>query len=149
MVSPLRVASPPTISPAVRASVCDDRGVAAALDTTRVDRWVWAIRLYKTRADATDACRGGHVTVNGTAAKPATPVRVGDRVEARVHHTERTVEVTRVIDKRVGAALAADCFVDHTPPPPDSDRTRVAERERGAGRPTKRERRQIDRLRPR
>ena len=123
--------------------------VAQELETTRVDRWVWAIRLYKTRADATDACRGGHVGVNGKSAKPATTVRIGDRVEARVHAVERIVEVTKVIDKRVGAALAAECYVDHTPPPPEVDRIRVAERERGAGRPTKRERRQIDRFRAR
>lgn len=123
--------------------------MAGELEAVRVDRWVWAIRLYKTRADATAACRGGHVTINGASAKPATPVRVGDRVVARVHATERIVEVARLIDKRVGAALAAECFVDHTPPPPETDRTRIAERERGAGRPTKRERRQIDRLRAR
>lgn len=123
--------------------------MAGELEAVRVDRWVWAIRLYKTRADATAACRGGHVTINGASAKPATPVRVGDRVVARVHATERIVEVARLIDKRVGAALAAECIVDHTPPPPETDRTRIAERERGAGRPTKRERRQIDRLRAR
>ncbi len=116
-------------------------------ETTRVDRWVWAIRLYKTRGDATDACRGGHVKVNGNGAKPATPVRVGDRVEARVHDVDRDVEVVELIEKRVGAAVAATCFVDHTPPPPEDDGIRVAERERGAGRPTKRERRQLDRWR--
>lgn len=115
--------------------------------STRVDRWLWAIRLYKTRSDATDGCRGGHVTVNGKSAKPATPVTVGDRVEARVHATDRIVEVTDVIDKRVGAAVAAGCYIDHTPPPPEVDRTRVADRERGSGRPTKRERRQLDRWR--
>lgn len=119
------------------------------MDTTRVDRWVWAIRLYKTRAEATDGCRGGHVRVNGKPAKPATPVRVGDRVEVRVHAVDRVVEVTQVIDKRVGAAIAAECFVDHTPPAPEVDRTRIAERDRGAGRPTKRERREIDRWRAR
>jgi ribosome-associated heat shock protein Hsp15 len=117
------------------------------VDTTRVDKWVWAIRLYKTRADATAACRGGHVKVNGASAKPATPVRVGDRVEAHVHDTNRDVEVAQLIDKRVGAAVAATCFVDHTPPAPEVDRTRVAPRERGAGRPTKRERRELDRWR--
>lgn len=119
------------------------------METTRVDRWVWAIRLYKTRADATDGCRGGHVQVNGKTAKPAAPVRVGDRVEVRLHGADRIVEVTQVIDKRVGAAVAADCFIDHTPPTPEEDRTRIAERERGAGRPTKRERREIDRWRAR
>lgn len=119
------------------------------MDSTRVDKWVWAIRLFKTRADATDACRGGHVKVNGGSAKPATAVTAGDRVTVRVHGTDRDVEVVEVIDKRVGAAIAATCFIDHTPPPPEVDRTRVAERERGAGRPTKRERREIDRWRDR
>lgn len=119
------------------------------MEATRVDRWLWAIRLYKTRSDATDACRGGHVRVNGKGAKPATSVTVGDRVEARVHGSDRIVEVAEVVDKRVGAAVAAACFIDHTPPPPDVDRTRVAARERGAGRPTKRERRELDRWRAR
>ncbi len=115
--------------------------------SSRVDRWLWAIRLYKTRSDATDGCRGGHVQVNGRSAKPATSVTVGDRVEVRVHDAERIVEVTEVIEKRVGAAAAAGCYIDHTPPPPEIDRTRVADRERGTGRPTKRERRQLDRWR--
>jgi ribosome-associated heat shock protein Hsp15 len=119
------------------------------MDTTRVDRWLWAIRLYKTRADATAACKGGHVEVNGRAAKPSATVGVGDRVTARVHAVDRDVEVVQVIDKRVGAAIAATCFVDHTPPPPEVDRHRIAERERGAGRPTKRERRDLDRWRDR
>ena len=111
---------------------------------TRVDRWVWAIRLYKTRAEATDACKGGHVSVNGKSAKPATPVAVGSRVEAYAHERHRILEVTQVIDKRVGAPIAVTCYVDHTPPEPERDRARVAERERGAGRPTKRDRRQMD-----
>lgn len=119
------------------------------METTRVDKWVWAIRLFKTRADATEACRGGHVKVNGKTAKPATPVTVGDRVHVRVHGRDRDVEVARVIDKRVGATVAAGCFVDHTPPPTEVDRVVVATRERGAGRPTKRDRRAIDRLRGR
>jgi ribosome-associated heat shock protein Hsp15 len=116
----------------------------APLESTRVDRWVWAIRLYKTRGDATDACRGGHIKVNGKAAKPAAAVRIGDQVEARVHGVDRHVEVSQVIDKRVGAAVAAACFIDHTPPPPEVDPLRVAERDRGAGRPTKRDRRRLD-----
>lgn len=117
------------------------------MDSTRVDRWVWAIRLYKTRADATDSCRGGHVQVNGKNAKPATPVKPGDRVEARVNGLARIVEVSQIIDKRVGAAIATQCYVDHSPPPPEVDRTGVPIRERGAGRPTKRDRRELDRWR--
>lgn len=117
------------------------------VDRVRVDRWVWAIRLYATRTEATDACKAGHVRVNGTTAKPATTVARGDRVVARRHGRERTLEVVELIDKRVGAAVAAGCFVDHTPPEPEVDRNRVAARERGSGRPTKRDRRRIDRWR--
>lgn len=117
------------------------------MDATRVDRWVWAVRLYKTRAEATDACKGGHVTVNGKGAKPAAPIAVGSMVEVRAQGRLRILEVTKVIDKRVGAAIAAGCFIDHTPPEPERDRVRVADRERGTGRPTKRERRQLDRWR--
>jgi ribosome-associated heat shock protein Hsp15 len=112
----------------------------------RVDRWLWAVRCFKTRGDATDACRGGHVRVNGHPAKAAANVSVGDQVVVRVHGTDRTLEVRQLIEKRVGAGLAADCYVDHTPPPPPRE-ARVAARERGAGRPTKRERRQLDRWR--
>lgn len=117
------------------------------MDTTRVDRWIWSIRLYKTRGDATDACRGGHVQVNDKPAKPATPVRIGDRVVARVHGTDRVVEVVELIDKRVGPPVAVTCYHDHTPPPPDDGGAPVFERERGSGRPTKRDRRQLDRFR--
>ena len=120
------------------------------MDETRVDKWLWAVRLYKTRALATAACKGGHVRVNGAPAKPATTVRVGDRVEARVHGDTRIIEVARVIDKRVGAPLAAECVVDHSPPPPPhGEAPDVFVRDHGAGRPTKRDRRQIDRFRAR
>jgi len=115
--------------------------------TTRIDRWLWAVRLFKTRGDATDACRGGHVRVDGRPVKAAAPVAVGDRIELRTHGTDRVIEVAELIDKRVGASVAAGCYVDHTPPVPAEDRVRVAPRERGAGRPTKRERRQMDRWR--
>lgn len=125
------------------------RAADQLMDSTRVDKWVWAIRLFKTRADATEACRGGHVKVNGKAAKPATAVTVGDRVLVRVHSADRDVEVAQVIDKRVGAAVAVTCYVDHTPPPPEVDGIKVAERERGAGRPTKRDRRRLEDFRRR
>ena len=117
------------------------------IDTVRVDVWLWAVRLYKTRSAATAACRGGHVRVNRAAAKAATPVKVGDRIEAFVER-ERILEVATLIDKRVGAAVAAKCLIDHSPPAPVVKRQPpVFVRERGAGRPTKRERRELDRLR--
>jgi ribosome-associated heat shock protein Hsp15 len=113
-----------------------------------VDQWLWSVRMTRTRSDAAAACRGGHVKVNGKTAKPATAVKVGDRVEAHLHDRERILEVSTVIVKRVGAALAVDCYVDLSPPPPERD-VPVFQRDRGAGRPTKRERRQLDRLRGR
>jgi ribosome-associated heat shock protein Hsp15 len=120
------------------------------VETTRVDRWLWAVRLFKTRAAATDACRGGHVRVNGVPAKPAAAVRVGDQVEALVHARRRVLEVARVVDKRVGAPEAAVCVVDRSPASPPGDHPGpVFGRDRGAGRPTKRERRQLDRFRRR
>jgi ribosome-associated heat shock protein Hsp15 len=119
------------------------------MDSTRVDRWLWAVRVYKTRSLATDACRGGHVKVNGTTAKPATTVKIGDRVETFVHERDRVLEVVDIIDKRVSAAIAAESFVDHSPPPPPREERLVPlfSRDPGAGRPTKRDRRALDRFR--
>jgi ribosome-associated heat shock protein Hsp15 len=112
-----------------------------------VDRWLWAVRLTKTRSAAAAACRGGHVRINDRPAKPATLVSVGDEVRARVGATVRIVEVIRVIEKRVGPPEAAACFTDNTPPPPPAAEAPVARRDRGAGRPTKRERRILDKFR--
>ena len=78
------------------------------MDATRVDKWLWAVRLCKTRSAATDACSAGHVKVNGAPAKPAHPVRVGDRVEAYLHGRQRILEVVRIIEKRVSAPMAAE-----------------------------------------
>ena len=105
------------------------------------------MRLVKTRTDAAEACRGGHVRVNGRPAKPATTVSPGDEVRARVGQTMRVVEVVRVIQKRVGAADAATCFLDRTPKPAAVETIAVAPRDRGAGRPTKRDRRMLNKLR--
>jgi ribosome-associated heat shock protein Hsp15 len=126
------------------------RGHNGAMESTRVDRWLWAVRVYKTRAAATAACRGGHVEIGGAKAKPASPVRVGDRVSARAGDRERVLEVVGIIDKRVGAPEAAACFVDHSPPPPAREAApAVPLRDPGAGRPSKRERRMLDRARGR
>lgn len=116
--------------------------------SARVDKWLWGVRMFKTRELATDACRGGHVRVNGRPAKAATPVRPGDVVEAVVHGRERILEVVRPIEKRVGAAVAAECMVDNSPPPPSREEDPfVLTREPGTGRPTKRDRRTLDRFR--
>jgi ribosome-associated heat shock protein Hsp15 len=119
------------------------------VDATRIDRWLWSVRLCSTRSEATEVCRAGHVRCNGRTVKAASPVAVGDRIEARVHGRDRVVEVTRVIDRRVGAPIAAECYVDHSPPRPDPIDEIFAQRDRGTGRPTKQDRRQLDRLRRR
>ena len=116
------------------------------MESTRVDRWLWAVRLTKTRPDAAAACRGGHVRVNDRPAKPSTMVSPGDEVRARVGDRTRIVEVAQVIQKRVGAADAVRCYLDRTPVPPPTSLP-VAVRDRGAGRPTKRDRRILDRWR--
>ncbi|MFG2003701.1 RNA-binding S4 domain-containing protein [Spirillospora sp. NPDC048911] len=115
--------------------------------SARVDSWIWSVRLAKTRSMASTACRGGHVRVNGVRAKPSQTVRVGDEVRVRQEGWERIVVVSRIITKRVGAPVAVECYVDKSPPPPPREATMpVAVRARGAGRPTKRERRSIERL---
>lgn len=121
------------------------------MESTRVDRWLWAVRLYKTRTAAAAACRGGHVRVNDVRAKPAQRVTVGDTVRARVGGRERIVEITGIIDRRMSAAVASECLVDHSPPAPQRPPAMAPgrERPRGEGRPTKRERRQLDRVRGR
>lgn len=116
----------------------------------RVDRWIWAVRVVPTRTAATELCRAGHVKVNGSSVKASHLIQPGDRVTARVGERERILEVVEAIDKRVGAPVAARCVIDHSPPPPSREPgSVVAVRERSSGRPTKRERRETDRLRGR
>jgi ribosome-associated heat shock protein Hsp15 len=117
------------------------------MEATRVDRWLWAVRLTKTRPDAAAACRGGHVRINDRPAKPATAVSPGDTVHARIGDRTRIVEVKRVIQKRVGPADAVTCYLDRSPAPPSTPYVPVAVRDRGAGRPTKRDRRLLDKWR--
>ncbi|PSM42155.1 ribosome-associated heat shock protein [Streptomyces dioscori] len=117
-------------------------------ETVRVDSWIWSVRLVKTRSMGATACRGGHVRVNGERVKPAYAVRVGDEVRLRHADRERIVIVKRVIRKRVGPPVAAECYVDNSPPPPPREAVAPAGiRDRGAGRPTKRDRRDLERLR--
>ena len=124
--------------------------MAAAPSSVRADAWVWAIRLYATRSAATAACKAGHVKVNGASAKPSQPVRPGDTVRAHTPGGERIVVVTGLIEKRTSATLAALAYDDRTPPPPPrEERPAEVRRDRGAGRPTKRDRREIERLRGR
>ncbi|WP_223227617.1 RNA-binding S4 domain-containing protein [Leifsonia xyli] len=76
--------------------------------SVRVDSWTWAVRLFKTRSSASDACKAGHLKVNGDRAKPAQPVKVGDEIRALAGGSEKVYIARRLIVKRVGAAVAAD-----------------------------------------
>ncbi len=116
-------------------------------DETRIDKWLSAVRLVKTRPIATKLCEGGHVRVNGTPAKPSTKVRAGDVVHALIAARERIVEVVRPIETRVGAPVAATCYVDNSPPPVISEVAPGIRAVRGEGRPSKRLRRELDRMR--
>ena len=119
-------------------------------ERVRLDVWIWAVRLVKTRAAATEACRGGHVKLNGQAAKAAQPVRIGDEVRVRIHGFDRIVIVRQLLSKRVSAPIAADAIEDRSPARPTAiDAAQVPHRPKGAGRPSSRERREIDRLRGR
>lgn len=125
-------------------------GQTSPIETARIDQWMWAVRLFRTRATAAAACKGGHVRVNGHPAKASSAVRVGDRVEARVADRERVLDVVRLIDKRVSAPIASECLVDLSPPVVRTTyATPMFRREPGTGRPTKKERRQFDRFRDR
>lgn len=115
----------------------------------RIDAWLWAVRQFKTRSAATAACRAGHVRVNGERAKAAQPVRPGDEVRVRVDGFDRMLVVRQTLAKRVSATLAAAALEDQMPPPPRTSVPVVPVRDRGAGRPTKRERRDLERLRGR
>ena len=105
------------------------------------------MRLARTRSAASGACRAGHVRVNGVRVKPAHAVRAGDEVRLRHEGRERVVIVQRVITKRAGAPVAVECYIDNSPPPPPREEAAaVPARDRGTGRPTKRERRSIEKL---
>ena len=116
-------------------------------DETRVDRWLCAVRLVKTRPMATQLCEGGHVRVNGKPAKPSTKVRAGDTVDALIAQRERIVEVVRPIETRVGASVDLTCYVDNSPPPAIREIAPGIKAIRGQGRPSKQLRRELERIR--
>ena len=115
--------------------------------SVRIDAWLWAVRAYKTRSAATAACRAGHIRLNGSPAKASATLVTGDTVTVRMSGYERIREVRRLSNKRVGAEPASHCFTDHTPPRPVAPALGLPQRDRGAGRPTKKARREMERLR--
>jgi len=122
-------------------------GVADSPDSLRVDKWLWAARFFKTRSLAARACAGGKVDVNDDAAKPARLVRVGDRLRITQRQGKRAVKVLVLADTRGPAPVARALYEDLTPPTPPRARQAPPWRPPGAGRPTKRERRDLERLR--
>lgn len=113
---------------------------------TRLDVWLWSVRLFKTRSLATNAVKGGHIRLNGDPVKPAHSVKPGDRVTVKEPGWVREFEVVELLKKRVGAPVAVKAYRDLSPERPPHLSNPVARRDRGAGRPTKRDRRAIDRL---
>jgi len=118
------------------------------MSDVRIDKWLWAARFFKSRTLAAAACNGGKVHVNGDAAKPSKTVRPGDMLRVTLPRSRRIVRVTALAERRGGASDAAVLYDDLTPPPPPREARPgpPAYRPPGAGRPTKRERRRIDRL---
>jgi ribosome-associated heat shock protein Hsp15 len=124
----------------------------ASLPEVRIDKWLWAVRLYKTRSLAAEACRGGHVSIARRHVKPSHTLRGDEIISARTGELNRIVRVTGLIEKRVGAKEVAGYLEDQTPA---SEYLRVLElkhqpaipkRPKGAGRPTKKERRALELL---
>lgn len=119
--------------------------------TDRLDKWLWAVRIFKTRGLATEACRAGNVQVGGQPAKPARDVRGGETITVRQGIITRTLLVRGIPLRRVGPKLAPGFCEDQTPPEEFAKARKepvqqFLAREKGSGRPTKRERREIDRL---
>lgn len=124
------------------------------MNKIRIDKWLWSIRIFKSRTLATDACKGGKVRVGGVTVKPSHQIAAGEIVVVRKNGFNFEFRANTLIEKRVGAAIAVTCYEDVTP---EVEKTKYAEwflnaapntekRERGTGRPTKKERREIDDL---
>jgi ribosome-associated heat shock protein Hsp15 len=116
------------------------------MQEVRVDRWLCAARLFKSRTLSQQACAAGHVSVNGQPVRASHTVRVGDEVVARAPRGLIVVDVLGLAEKRLGAPLARALYEDRSPPPPPREEW-MPQRERGAGRPTKADRRALERFR--
>ena len=119
------------------------------MEAIRIDKYLWAVRLYKTRSLATDACRNGHVRMNGQSLKPSHEIKVGEVYEISIDQLHKVVEVKEMLGNRVGAKLVENYMTDLTPQE-EYDRIQFIrqysfeKRDRGTGRPTKRDRREIE-----
>ena len=117
----------------------------------RIDKWLWAVRVFKTRSLATEACRANHVKIGGQPVRPAKSVRIGDIIEAKVGELHKTVKVLGLLPTRVSAQAAKE-FAEDLTPPEEYQKKRAANfqpfalRPKGSGRPTKKDRRDMDRF---
>lgn len=117
----------------------------------RIDKYLWAIRVFKTRSDATDACKGGKIRLNGSDVKPSKTVKAGDVITARKGAVTYTYKVLAPIDRRQGARLVPQ-YAENITPQEELDKLKAPvetfflKRDRGTGRPTKKERRQMESL---
>lgn len=120
-------------------------------EDTRIDKYLWAIRVFKTRTDATDACKGGKIRLNGADVKPSKTVKPGDVIAARKGAVTYTYRVVETVEKRQGAKLVPR-YAENITPPEELDKLKAPvetfflKRDRGAGRPTKKDRRQMESL---
>lgn len=119
------------------------------MDGARIDKWLWAARVFKTRTISTEACRKGHIQVNGVQVKASHMIRPGDRISVRKPPVTYTLEVIRAIEKRVGAKMLSDVVKDLTPVSELEilEMSRVSGfigRAKGTGRPTKKDRRDLE-----
>ncbi len=121
------------------------------MDSVRLDKYLWAIRVFKTRSEATDACNGNKVKLNGVNAKPSKAVKAGDVIEVRKASVLFSYKVLALTESRMGAALVPQ-YADNLTPESELEKlhapreTIVLQRDRGTGRPTKKDRRQLDAL---
>jgi len=119
------------------------------METPRIDKYLWAVRLYKTRSLATEACRCGHVRMGGQPLKASHEIKEGEVYEISIEQLHKVVQVKKILDHRVGAALVPDYLTDLTPQE-EYERIQMVrqysfeKRDRGIGRPTKRDRREIE-----
>ncbi|MCA9683784.1 MAG: RNA-binding S4 domain-containing protein [Myxococcales bacterium] len=119
-----------------------------AMAAVRIDKWLWAARMFKTRSAASTACTAGHVKIGGESVKAAKTVKAGDHIDVLTPGGPRQLEVVALGDRRGPASVAQTLYIDHTPPPPPKEE-QVLEvtRERGAGRPKKKDLRELRKLR--
>lgn len=120
------------------------------IQKTRIDKWLWAIRIYKTRTLASDACAAGKIKIDGDSVKASYLLKVGQTVYINKQGDKLVLKSIKLIEKRVGAALAVECYEDLTPPEEKEILKFPAifyeVRDKGVGRPTKKDRREIDKF---